>query len=321
MKRNTATFAVATLLACTTALAGQPKRHGGVRGFLDRLSGNAQGSSSTPADVSAAGAGSDTDRAAAAQTAPPGLPPELAKQADEDIKMLCEGLGQARLAEDYATRADFNGDGVDDFVTQLAGIECGGRSPGASFCGMSPCAPTIWLSQPDGSFGKVADFHPDGWEIVQRNGKPAIKYSDQNKEKYWNPAHARLASQPGWDLQDRGVPGGAADVEMKDAGPLYEMLLYCDQGRPSAHLWITWPSTSMQPLRFVFGSDAVQLPVKFAGFENLWHGDLAGSRLPALLASRQGNAQVFAGTRKLGEVPLARAGETIRAALKQCHRF
>jgi hypothetical protein len=92
-------------------------------------------------------------------------------------------------------------------------------------------------------------------------------------------------------------------------------------------MWITWPSTTMAPVRFTSDTDVVDLPVTFrAGFERgstrkVWRADLRNSPLPPLLVSRQGSVQVSAGGHRLGEVPLVRASEKIRAALKSCYRF
>jgi hypothetical protein len=53
----------------------------------------------------------------------------------------------------YVTEAELNGDGVPDYVTDLAGLEC--ANAWSYFCGSAGCPVTVWLSGPEG--------HAVGW--------------------------------------------------------------------------------------------------------------------------------------------------------------
>ena len=59
-------------------------------------------------------------------------------------------------------RSDLNGDGRDDFVTDLANLQC--ADAWSAFCGPSGCPVSAWLSEPDGGFARFDFGHLDGFE-------------------------------------------------------------------------------------------------------------------------------------------------------------
>jgi hypothetical protein len=79
------------------------------------------------------------------------------------------GAGQtAEVHAPYATTAELNGDGVPDYVTDLAGLEC--ANAWSYFCGSAGCPVTVWLSGPGGHSvgwgGSAQTWRLDGAEVV-----------------------------------------------------------------------------------------------------------------------------------------------------------
>ena len=90
-------------------------------------------------------------------------PPPALIEATEAASALCRDARRRRRRSSTATetRVDLNGDGRDDFVTDLARLECAGAW--SAFCGSSGCPVTAWLSEPGGGharfdFGRLLGF-------------------------------------------------------------------------------------------------------------------------------------------------------------------
>ncbi|HVV98592.1 MAG TPA: hypothetical protein VHC92_15720 [Rhodanobacteraceae bacterium] len=296
---------------------------------------------------------------AVAQSAPPKLPPELRKDADQLIRDCTKDGGKATLADDYATAVDLNGDGVDDFVVDLGGYRCQrpGFGPSNEYCGSAGCPVSVWLSQPGGSYALAPDIggSMQGWEIRQHDGKPAIWYGlhgafcDDGKdragsdtcEKYWTappaksasgaraPAEARRGAKPGasanpasgWQL--RPIAGRAGMAAVRGPGVVAGLTLLCDRG--SAFLTIMVkapPPPGPVTIGFAASGEHVELPLRQGNpAGTLWLADVARSRLPKFLASHEGSAQLRINGGLQGDVPLANAGAVLRDALSGCYRF
>jgi hypothetical protein len=81
------------------------------------------------------------------------LPEAVAAFTQENLAACRSAGGNPSLRPAYATQAELNGDGVPDYVTDLAGLECAGAW--SYFCGSAGCPVTVWLSGPGG--------HAVGW--------------------------------------------------------------------------------------------------------------------------------------------------------------
>ncbi len=72
------------------------------------------------------------------------LPPMLREFAEQDMAACREGGGDPSLDPEYATAADLNGDGVPDYLINLAGLQCAGAW--SYFCGSAGCPVSVWIS-------------------------------------------------------------------------------------------------------------------------------------------------------------------------------
>ncbi len=92
------------------------------------------------------------------------LPAELVETTDQAM-VACQDLGgEPRILDRYERTLDLNGDGLPDFVTDLAGIECAGAW--TAFCGTAGCPVTTWLSETDGRHSRFDLGYLQGFEIV-----------------------------------------------------------------------------------------------------------------------------------------------------------
>ena len=100
-------------------------------------------------------------------------PPAALVEATEQASGLCRAVGGTpAILDGYRIVRDLNGDGRDDFLTDLARLECGGAW--SAFCGPSGCPLIAWLSaQGDGyeafDFGRLL-----GFEIEDGEPRPTL---------------------------------------------------------------------------------------------------------------------------------------------------
>ena len=81
-------------------------------------------------------------------------PPPALVEATEQASGVCRDLGGTpRILDSYETIRDLNGDGRDDFVTDLANLQCAGAW--GAFCGPGGCPVTAWLSRPDKTYDRL----------------------------------------------------------------------------------------------------------------------------------------------------------------------
>ena len=76
------------------------------------------------------------------------------------------------ILDGYRVTRDLNGDGVDDFLTDLARLECGGAW--SAFCGSSGCPVTAWLSEPAGGHARFELGRLLGFELRDAEPLPAL---------------------------------------------------------------------------------------------------------------------------------------------------
>lgn len=99
-------------------------------------------------------------------------PPELVEYTEEQTAF-CRDLGGApNIPSSYQTVRDLNGDGVDDFLTNLANLECEGAA--SAFCGSGGCPVKAWLSEPDGGYTRFDFGLLDGVEIQDGSPLPSV---------------------------------------------------------------------------------------------------------------------------------------------------
>lgn len=104
----------------------------------------------------------------AAAEAPPAL-----IEATEAASRVCTALGGApAILDGYQSVRDLNGDGADDFVTDMARLEC--QDAWSAFCGSSGCPVTTWLSRPDGGHDRFDLGRLLSHEILEGEPLPAL---------------------------------------------------------------------------------------------------------------------------------------------------
>jgi hypothetical protein len=287
--------------------------------------------------------------AAGAQEPPPAL-----VEATEEASALCRDLGGTpAILEDYATARDLNGDGRDDFVTDLARLECAGAW--GAFCGSAGCPVTAWLSAEDGGFERfdlgrlrgfairdgegglpelVASYEAsrcDGadaegctrtWTFpVAAPGEPPI---DARPEPVAAPAPETSAPAPvpllapGWTL--RRVPGASPVALGGGVGDIASLAAFCLPGQ--AFLAVTFrerPASGRVELAFDFSEGAV---ATVAGHEESAAGAfvaaLAEGPLADRLAGRDSEVEVSVDGEPQGTLSLAGSSRSVRAALEEC---
>lgn len=82
-------------------------------------------------------------------------PPELVEYTEEQAALCRDVGGEPHILASYQTVHDLNGDGRDDFLTNLAGLEC--ENAWSAFCGSAGCEVSAWLSEPSGGYHRF-DF-------------------------------------------------------------------------------------------------------------------------------------------------------------------
>jgi hypothetical protein len=100
--------------------------------------------------------------ALAAPAAALDLPGPLAAFAAEN-QAACVAMGGApRVGPAFATPVDLTGDGVDDYIVDLAGIEC--ANAWSAFCGSAGCPVSVWIDRQGVPTREWADF-AQAWRV------------------------------------------------------------------------------------------------------------------------------------------------------------
>jgi hypothetical protein len=279
-------------------------------------------------------------------------PPPALIEATEEAFAQCRELGGVpAILSDYQTVRDLNGDGRDDFLTDLAHLQCAGAW--TAFCGSAGCPVTAWLSGPDGytrfDFGYlqgvevrdgagplpevVAYYHGTrcdddrvGAEGCTRTWTFASNAPDEPPVDAPAPAPeaARAATAeelpPGWTLRE--VPGSSPVALAGGPGNIASLAAFCLADQP--FLAVTFrdrPAADQVDVDFGF-SPAVEAP---AGFEETAGGAfviaLADLPLASRLAGRDSEVAVEVDAHAEGILSLKGSTRTLRAALRDCYRF
>jgi hypothetical protein len=285
-------------------------------------------------------------------------PPAALIEATEAAATLCIGLGgEPAILDGYRVTRDLNGDGVDDFLTDLARLECGGAW--SAFCGPSGCPVTAWLSEPGGGHARFEFGRLLGFELRDANPLPALvaRYAAafcagaevEDCTRTWtfasnNPetppldprpgpapepetappepdapaAPAFPAPEAGWTL--RRIPGSSPVALGAGVGDIASLAAFCLSGEPFlAVSFHQRPEGDSTTLGFDFSDGRVEAP---AGYEATAGGAfvaaLADSPLAARLAGRDSDVAVSVDGAAAGTLSLAGSTRAIRGALEAC---
>lgn len=284
---------------------------------------------------------------AAAQEPPPAL-----IEATEEATAVCTGLGGTpRILDDYETIRDLNGDGREDFLTDLAHLECAGAW--SAFCGDSGCPVTAWLSAPGDGYERFDLGRLRSFTIEEGTGAlPALvaRYaaaacgqegSDECTRTWRFASNAPeeppvdAAAQPvssaapppkrvalsGWTL--RRVPGASPVALGGGTGDIASLAAFCLEGQPFLALtFLERPAGDTVALDFAFSQGPVQVS---AGFEATAGGayvvPLADGLLAARLGGRDSEVAVDVDGAAQGILSLSGSTRALRGALGDCYRF
>jgi hypothetical protein len=285
-------------------------------------------------------------------------PPAALIEATEAAAVLCSGLGgEPVILDGYRVTRDLNGDGVDDFLTDLARLECGGAW--SAFCGSSGCPVTAWLSEPGGGharfeLGRLLGFELDDAEplpaLVARyaapfcpgegldectrtwtfaSNSPETPPVDQPPEPAPEPAPAPEPPEPaapaipapadgGWSL--RRVPGSSPVAVGAGVGDIASLAAFCLGGAPFlAVSFHERPAGDSTTLAFDFSDGRVETS---AGHEPTAGGAfvaaLSDGPLASRLAGRDSEVAVSVDGTPAGTLSLAGSTRAIRGALEAC---
>lgn len=99
-------------------------------------------------------------------------PPELVEFTEEQTAFCRDLGGQPRILASYQMIRDLNGDGRDDFLVNLANIECQGAW--SAFCGSAGCPVNAWLSEPGGGYRRFDFGYLQGVEVQDASPLPKV---------------------------------------------------------------------------------------------------------------------------------------------------
>lgn len=287
-------------------------------------------------------------------------PPPALIEATETAAAACTALGGTpAILDGYETTRDLNGDGADDFVTDLARLECAGAW--SAFCGPSGCPVAAWLSRA-GGFERFDLGRLRGFEIVDGTPLPALlaRYDAvycgaalEGCTRTWRftsnapeeppidapPAAAAAVAEPapaeepeaespeierippGWTL--RRVPGSSPVALGAGTGAIATLAAFCLADQP--FLAVTFhdrPAGDTVRLGLAFSQGAVEAD---ATYEQTAGGAfvvaLEGGPLARRLAGRDTEVAVTVDGAPEGILSLAGSTRALRGALADCHGF
>jgi hypothetical protein len=286
-------------------------------------------------------------------------PPAALFEATEAAATHCIAAGgEPAILDGYRVTRDLNGDGRDDFLTDLARLEC--RGAWSAFCGSSGCPVTAWLSEPGGGHSRFELGRLLGFELRDGEPLPALvaRYAaplcggetieectrtwafasnspetppidprpkaeepaepEPEPEAVEPAAPAFPAPDAGWSL--RRVPGSSPVALGAGIGNIASLAAFCLGGEP--FLAVTFhqrPEDEDTVLGFAFSEGAVEVS---AGFEETAGGAfvvaLADGPLATRLAGRDSEVEVSVDGAAQGTLSLDGSTRAIRGALEAC---
>lgn len=99
-------------------------------------------------------------------------PPELVEFTEEQTAFCRDLGGTPKILASYQSVRDLNGDGVDDFLVNLANLECEGAW--SAFCGSAGCPVSAWLSEKAGGFRRFDFGYLQGVEVQDGSPLPRV---------------------------------------------------------------------------------------------------------------------------------------------------
>jgi hypothetical protein len=283
-------------------------------------------------------------------------PPELIEATEEAAGLCTAAGGEPAILDGYEQSLDLNGDGVEDFVTDLARLECGGAW--SAFCGSSGCPVTVWLSTAGGGHGRFELGRLEGFEI--RPGDPLPEFvahyatlfcgeaAEAGCSRTWvfetnapdmpptdgaraaeatpapEPAAAEPAAEPvaaGWSL--RHVPGSSPVALGGGVGEIASLAGFCLAGQPFLAVTLREPPEA-ERIRLAFDFSQGELAAE-ATYEATAGGAfvvaLAETALAARLGGRDSEVAVSVDGAPQGILSLSGSTRALRGALSDCHGF
>jgi hypothetical protein len=273
-------------------------------------------------------------------------PPPAHIEAAEAATALCRQLGgDPEILDGYRTVKDLNGDGRQDFITDLANLQCGGAW--SAFCGPSGCPVSVWLSEPDGDFvrfdlGRIEGFslrdNPKALPslVARYDAASCGEGHDAGCTRTWRfasnapdepPVDAEKTSAvkgppaplaPGWTL--RQVPGASPVALGAGVGDISSLAAFCLGGQPFlAVSFRERPKGDAIRLGFDFSAGGVEAK---AGYEETAGGAYVVALAETDLANRLGgkDSEVDVSVDGAGQGTLSLSGSTraLRGALADC---
>lgn len=273
-------------------------------------------------------------------------PPAALVEATEAASAQCRAAGgQPEILDRFETALDLNGDGRDDYLTDLARLQCAGAW--GAFCGASGCPVSAWLSEPGGGHDRFDFGRLVGFEVRDSEGPlPAVvahydtPYCGEGAaegagcSRTWiftandppEPAVEMdvvdvLATAPevtGWTL--RALPGSSPVAVGPGVGPVTSLAAFCLSGQPFLAVTVTGrPAAEALTLRFGFTGGVVEVR---AGYEESAGGAfvvaLADTPLAARLAGRDSTVPVALDGESAGILSLAGSTRALKGALDTC---
>lgn len=279
-------------------------------------------------------------------------PPELVEFTEEQAAVCRDLHGTPRILPSYQTVRDLNGDGQDDFLVNLANLEC--ENAWSAFCGSGGCPVSAWLSDPGGGYARfdfgylegvevkestplpkvVAGYHGSLCGEPERIGadtctrtwtfasndppEPAIDAPAMAEGRATEPDKRVQAIAPGWTL--RNVPGSSPVALGGGTGGIAFLAAFCLSGKP--FLALTFherPKADDVTIEFVFSQGPLAAKASYeegaggAFVVPLDEGDLA-----TRLGGRDSTVAVKVDGTPEGTLSLSGSSRSLRGALGSC---
>lgn len=278
-------------------------------------------------------------------------PPELVEFTEEQAAFCRELGGTPNILESYQTVRDLNGDGRDDFLTNLANLECQGAW--SAFCGSAGCPVSAWLSEPGGGYRHFDFGYLQGVEIRDGSPLPAVvagyhgslcgeperigadtctrtwRFTSNDPEEPEPDAPAGVAAEgaapapvkaipPGWTL--RNVPGGSPVALGGGTGGVALLAAFCLGGKPFLAVTLhERPKADTVTLGFGFGAGRIDVPASYEeGAGGAFVVALSGNDLAARLGGRDREVALSVDGAAQGKLSLAGSSKSLRGALADC---
>lgn len=275
----------------------------------------------------------------------------------QELSDFCVEMGgRAEFGPDFIQRADFDGDGADDYLLDTASVGCGAGGASAGTCGSAGCSVSLFLSSK--GFNDTWGGNLQGYEILRTSGQAqlatemhgsacgqvgaqvcqaVLEWNGQTLARASRRAEATASAASPALAHTKAVPtppastsssawtygadgSGVGTARARQApSPLQDLAVTCENGRPLLAARLEGRPLRNAALTLISNGRRAQIPLQLDARTGVYLSLPAPPHAIVMLNSGD-MIDIEINGRGAGALPMAGASDAIASALSPCWR-